>query len=107
MELEVNHGLSTSQFFLIAYPKKQYAEKRNCDGSTIVKLIDKINNTSYKASYYGCYEIEFDKMQDYNSYARLAYGRSAESLKPELAKKYPELTQPGAILEYWILKRIK
>lgn len=106
MTITINHGSPNTPFFMVAFPKRQYTEPRGCDGKTTITLVDEKAKTNIIAAFFGCYEVEISDFHKYNSYARLAYGISATELKTALLKKYPELNSPGAIVEYWILKRI-
>lgn len=105
MILTVNQSEPDSPYFLVAMPKRSYDEPRGYDGSTIVELRDKGQVT--KAAFYGYFEVSMFEFEMFDSYARIAYGVSAKTVKSQLLKKYPELNNPGAKVEYWILKRIK
>jgi hypothetical protein len=104
MTITIDHGLPNSPYFLIAQPKRSYDEPRGCNGETIVNL--QFNKQIIKTAYFSCLQFDIREIQNYNAISLLAYGINAEKLKEELIKKYPELEKPGALVEYWILKRV-
>ena len=106
MTITINHGEPVSPFFLIAFPKREYPEPRGNDGKTTIQLKDEKNKKVINAAFFGSFDIPIEEFSTRTGLARLAYGVEAPILKEALLKKYPELNKPGAIVEYWILKRI-
>lgn len=106
MTISITHGEPVTHFFLIAYPKRPYNEPRGCDGKTIIELKDEKTKKVINARFFGSFDIPIEEFSTRVGLARLAYGVEAPILKEALLKKYPELHNPGAIVEYWILKRI-
>lgn len=106
MTISITHGQPQTPFFLIAFPKREYNEPRGCDGKTIIQLKDEKNKTVTNARFFGSYDIPIEEFSSRTGLALLAYGVEAPLLEKALLKKYPELHNPGAIVEYWILKKV-
>jgi len=104
MELTIKHGISNSQYLIIAQPKRRYDEPR-IDVRHIVYLEDPKTGDKIKTEMHDYWTANESQFETLKALALLAYGWPIDKLKAELIKKYPELQQ-NFIIEYWLLKRI-
>ena len=102
-QLTIHHGLPKNKGFLIAQPKKDWGLKRPSDGSLEIELIDPISKQTINAKYWGCFDIEIENFTKFPQFSYLAYGKDPYELLMALLEKYPELTKPLSIIEYWSL----
>lgn len=103
MEIEINQGIPQHAYFTICKPKVRYDAPLE-PGKTIVKMTNPKTGEKYEAVYYGHWPLKEEEFDSSNGFAMLAYGCSANFLKPKLRELYPELRTEFNV-EYWLLKK--
>lgn len=103
----IQHAIPNSSYFAIVQPgsNKTYDQIKKDQYGKTFDLEDPKDKKVHKAIFYDTWIYTMDELTFATGFVLLALGVSVQQLKTKLIEKYPELTNKGSKVEFWLMRK--